>query len=77
VADSSLARDRAKAKLYAAAEVLEYWIVNLVDEVLEVHREPRAQGCATTTRHGRGEVLRLASFTDVEVPVADVLPPPR
>lgn len=77
VADSSLARDRTKAKLYAAAGVTEYWIVNLVDEVVEVHREPRAQGYTNSTRHGRGDVLRLVSFADVEVRVADVLPPVR
>jgi len=41
VADSSLAFDREeKASLYARAGVLDYWIVNLVDRALEVHREP-------------------------------------
>jgi Uma2 family endonuclease len=77
VAESSLARDRAKARLYATGAVTEYWIVNLVDEVVEVYREPRAQGYATTTQHHRGDVLRLASFADILVPVADVLPPLR
>jgi Uma2 family endonuclease len=41
VADSSLALDREhKGSLYARARLPEYWIVNLVDRVLEVHREP-------------------------------------
>jgi Uma2 family endonuclease len=45
VADSSLSLDRKKAAYYAAAGVPEYWIVNLRDRVLEVHRDPRmAQG---------------------------------
>jgi len=40
VADSSLALDREhKGSLYARARLLEYWIVNLVDRVLEVYRE--------------------------------------
>jgi Uma2 family endonuclease len=77
VADSSLARDRTKAKLYAAAAVTEYWIVNLVDEVVEVYRASPDHSYATTTRHGRGDVLRLVSFADVEVRVSDVLPPVR
>jgi Uma2 family endonuclease len=77
VADSSLKRDREKAALYAAAAVPDYWIVNLVDEVVEVHREPRGQGYGTTSRCGRGDVLRLVSFPDVEVRVSDVLPPAR
>ena len=41
VAESSLDDDRGdKAGLYARAGVPEYWIVNLVDRVLEVRREP-------------------------------------
>ncbi len=41
VADSSLALDRQhKGSLYARAGVIDYWILNLVDRVLEVHRRP-------------------------------------
>jgi Uma2 family endonuclease len=41
VAVSSLALDRTqKASLYARAGVADYWIVNLVDGVVEVHRDP-------------------------------------
>ena len=53
----------------------EYWIVNLIDGVLEVHRQPAATGYASVTRHGRGEAVHLQAFADVEVRVADVLPP--
>jgi len=77
VADSSLARDRSKARLYAAAGVTEYWLVNLADEVFEVHASPTPEGYGRLTRHGRGETLRVPALPDVEVRVADVLPPPR
>jgi Uma2 family endonuclease len=41
VADSSLAFDRrVKGSLYARAGVSEYWIINLVDSVVEIYREP-------------------------------------
>ena len=41
VSESSLAFDRGrKASLYARAGLADYWIVNLVDRVLEVYREP-------------------------------------
>jgi len=41
VAQSSLRLDRTrKAAIYARASVEDYWIVNLIDRVLEVHREP-------------------------------------
>ena len=41
VADSSLPKDRVrKSALYSRAQLPEYWVVNLVDEVLEVYRDP-------------------------------------
>jgi len=41
VSDSSLAMDRrTKTPYYAAAKIPEYWIVNLQDRHLEVHRDP-------------------------------------
>jgi Uma2 family endonuclease len=41
IADTTLAFDRrTKASLYAWAGIHEYWIVNLPDNVLEVHRDP-------------------------------------
>jgi Uma2 family endonuclease len=77
VAESSLSRDRDKARLFAAAGVTEYWIVNLRAGCVEVYREPGAQGYAKVTRHARGDVLRPLSFEDVSVAVADILPPAR
>jgi Uma2 family endonuclease len=41
VAETSLALDRLrKGGLYARARISDYWVVNLVNEILEVHREP-------------------------------------
>jgi Uma2 family endonuclease len=41
VADSSLARGRShKARIYAAAAVPVYWIINLVDHQIEVYTDP-------------------------------------
>lgn len=43
VADTTLAFDRGtKAQVYARAGIQDYWIVNLVDGVVEVHRSPRS-----------------------------------
>ncbi|HVT82103.1 MAG TPA: Uma2 family endonuclease [Phycisphaerae bacterium] len=47
VADATLRYDRTlKAALYARAGVQDYWIVNVVDNVVEVHREPIQEGIA-------------------------------
>lgn len=76
VAESSLAYDRAtKAALYASSGVPEYWIVNLVDGAVELHRDPRGDVYAVKSRHERGAALAVPPFADVVVQVADILPP--
>ena len=41
VADSSLGQDRGeKLEMYAANQIPEYWIVNLIDRQVEVHTSP-------------------------------------
>lgn len=45
VADSSVDYDRnVKGPLYAENAIQEYWIVNLQERCVEVHREPQADG---------------------------------
>src|SRR6185436_4514578 len=40
IAQSSLRHDRDKAEIYALAGIEDFWIVNLVHNVLEVYRQP-------------------------------------
>jgi Uma2 family endonuclease len=47
IAESSLASDRQrKGSLYARAGLADYWVLNLVDRVLEVYREPAPDAAA-------------------------------
>jgi Uma2 family endonuclease len=82
VAQSGLriARGR-KAAAYARARIADYWIVNLVDRVLEVHREPARPGPAR--RHWGYAVIQTldpeATISPLAAPpgsirVADLLP---
>ena len=82
VAESSLRFDRLrKGSLYARAGVPDYWIVNLVDRVLEVHRDPAPERSAPWGWAYRS-VATLAppasvaptAFSDVPLVVADLLP---
>lgn len=82
VADSSLEFDRGeKASLYARAGIGDYWIVNLVEQVLEVYREPvpapharyGARFAATMTLGAGNHVTPLAAPT-AAILVADLLP---
>lgn len=82
VADSGLAFDREhKGSLYARTGLSDYWIVNLVDGVLEVYREPLpAPLTPFGWRYGRLETLdRSASVFPLAAPsarlaVANLLP---
>jgi Uma2 family endonuclease len=73
VADSSLKFDRQeKAEIYAEAGVPEYWVVNVADEVIEVHSEPVRGAYARVTPHRSGDQTRLLAFQDVEIRVSEV-----
>lgn len=74
VADSSLREDREiKAELYAEAGVAEYWIVNLVDQVFEVHRRPSAGRYQDVRPVGRGGDVEIALLPGVRLSVAELL----
>jgi len=71
VADSSLEHDReTKASLYAAAGVPEYWIVDVIARVVEVHTQPGAGGYASVQRSETNSVLSIAALPDVTVDVS-------
>jgi len=82
VAQSGLrvARGR-KATAYARGGIGDYWIVNLVDRVLEVHRAParpgparRRWGYAAIETLGAEAVMAPLSAPAARVRVADLLP---
>jgi Uma2 family endonuclease len=76
VAESSLRKDRGlKRGLYAEHGVTEYWVVNLVDRLVEVHTEPLRNAYTRVVSYRAGERIRLQRFADVEVPVDALLPP--
>lgn len=71
VADSSLAYDRTtKARLYATAGAADYWIVNIVDECVEVHRDPEAGAYRSMTTFRPGESVPLLAFPAIAFPVS-------
>jgi Uma2 family endonuclease len=75
VADSSLNDDRdVKRPTYAEAGITEFWIVNLVDECLEVYRGPRPDGTYQEVRVlRRGESTDIAALPGVVVTVDEIL----
>jgi Uma2 family endonuclease len=75
VSRSSLRRDRAKRLVYQGANVDEYWIVNHPDACVEVYRDRRDNKWHSLTKHFRGDVISPLAFPDVQIAVADILPP--
>lgn len=82
VSHTTLAQDRAaKAGLYARAGIQEYWIVNISDRVLEVHREPAAMAeqplghhYRSITRHTDATSIAPLAAPDAIIAIADLLP---
>jgi len=75
VADATLSFDRGRKRaLYARNRVPEYWIVNVPDACLEVHREPEGSDYrAVQVLRPPATVTPLACPAAV-IPVADLLP---
>lgn len=75
VADTSLHLDRGlKARVYARAGIVEYWIVNLVDRAVEVHRGPRRTVYGDVRVARAGETLSPLAEPTARIAVEDLLP---
>ncbi len=82
VSDTTLAYDRGdKADVYAAAGIDDYWIVNLVERVIEVGRRPAPNPASMTEwryvewrRVAPGETIAPLAAPDRPIPAADLLP---
>jgi len=75
IADSSLDNDRhVKGPLYAENGIGEYWIVNLIDDCLEVHCQPRPDGTFSDVRTlRRGDTVDVTALSGVTFAVTDIL----
>jgi Uma2 family endonuclease len=75
-----VARGR-KASAYARGRIAEYWIVNLIDRVVEIHREParpgparRRWGYAAIETLGAEAIVTPLAAPAAGIRVADLLP---
>lgn len=82
VSDTTLKMDQTgKAAAYARAGIPEYWIVNLNERVLEVHRHPASMpgqplghGYKSLTRYLDTDTVAPIDFPDALIAVASLLP---
>jgi Uma2 family endonuclease len=74
VADSSLDFDRdVKGPLYAEAGIREYWIVNLVDDCVEIYRNPRGGVYQSVQTARRGAAISPLAFPHATLTTDEIL----
>lgn len=74
VSDSTLKYDRdTKLALYAEAEIPEVWIVNLKNEIIEVHQKPGIGIYQLAQIFKRGEILQSESLPNLKLEVDKIL----
>ena len=76
IAQSSLLEDRAMVRIYGAAAIPVYWIVNLVDRQVEVYTEPDSGGYATRVdyRSGQDVPVVIDGVVVGQIAVDDLVP---
>ena len=74
IAESSVARDRRKANLYAGMSIPEYWLVDLKRRLIEVRTLPEGGEYLRVVPYRDDESIALTAFPDVAFRVSDVLP---
>jgi Uma2 family endonuclease len=75
VADSTIKFDReTKAPLYAAAGISEYWIFNLIDNRLEIYRQPEGDIYTSIEIITPPRSISLPQFSDITLNIGDFFP---
>lgn len=74
VADTTVEYDRQiKVPLYARAGIAEVWIVNLVDEQIEIHAQPAGEAYQSKRVARRGETINSPGAFNLTLGVDDIL----
>lgn len=75
ISDTTLQTDRdIKAAIYAQANIAEYWILNLSERNLEVHREPRNGRYNHIRILDEAQSVAPIAAPDASIPIAELLP---
>lgn len=73
VSDSTVKYDRnVKTRLYAEAGVVEVWIVNLPDQIIEVYSEPKKGKYQTIEKFDKKQTISPKSLPKVNLKVSDI-----
>ena len=74
VSDSTVDLDqKEKLAIYAESGVGEVWIVNLVDDQVEIYREPAFGRYSVTATASKEETISPVAFPDLQISVGELL----
>jgi Uma2 family endonuclease len=77
VSDSTVRKDLAwKARIYAAAGIPEYWVVDLTTDRVVVHTSPGSHGYGSQQAFSRADSLAATAIPGAEWTVDEILGPP-
>lgn len=73
VADSTVVYDReVKIPLYAEANIIQVWLVDVNEQIVEVYQQPTAAGYQLLQKFTRGESLSITALPDVNISVDEI-----
>jgi Uma2 family endonuclease len=73
VADSTIGFDReVKAPLYARSGIVEYGLINLQTDEIEVYRQPTSEGYQSVEMYHRGGAIALTTLPDLTLTVDQI-----
>lgn len=74
VSDSTLSKDRnLKSKLYAEAGIQEYWIINVKDACVEVHRRPHGDRFQSLETYSVGQEVSPLAAPEAVMSVGEIV----
>ncbi|MBU7584330.1 MAG: Uma2 family endonuclease [Nostoc sp. TH1S01] len=73
VADSTIIYDREeKIPLYAEANIIAVWLIDINEQIVEVYQQPTATGYQHIQKFVGGETLSIPGFADVAITVNEI-----
>ncbi|MDF5738233.1 MULTISPECIES: Uma2 family endonuclease [unclassified Nostoc] len=73
VSDSTVMYDREeKIPLYAQANIIEVWLVDINEQIVEVYQQPTAAGYQLMQKFTSGQTLSIPGFSGVNITVNEI-----
>ncbi|OUL27491.1 hypothetical protein BV378_09965 [Nostoc sp. RF31YmG] len=73
VSDSTVVYDREeKIPLYAEANIIEVWLVDINEQIVEVYQQPTAAAYQLMHKFASGQTLSIPVFPDVNITVNEI-----